>query len=149
MKSKLVSLFKYSLLSLAFMAASAQADYYMVYSESECAAVSDVPHYYHHYRHHSYCHPRHHRYHRHWSHYRRHSTLDMKVYYVWRVFPTPGCPSCGGCEQQTCSTCSPCRHRSYYYDAPCNSCAGRGHYVNTDQSGDYNSDERTADDTWP
>jgi hypothetical protein len=145
MQSKLVSLFKYSLLSVAFVAASAQADYYMVYSESECAADS-VPLYSHHYRHHSSCHVSHHRYHRHWSrHYRRPSTLDMKVYYVWQVFPTPGCPSCGGCEQQA----SPCRHRSYYYDAPCNTCAGRGHYVNTDQSGDYNNDERTVDDTWP
>jgi hypothetical protein len=102
MKSKLVSLFKYSLGVLAvFSACNASAEYYIAEASGcGCDGFGPPPpeySYHHHYYHHHY----HHYYHHYVSH-RRPSSLSYKVYYVWQTAPAcnSGCGlSCGssGC----------------------------------------------------
>lgn len=93
MKIKLVSLLKVFVVSFFLIAViSANAEYYLVYSDSVISDCNScVPH--HRYvRHHYYHHYTHHRTHgRCYVYNHRRSNVDMKVYYAWRVYPAPGC----------------------------------------------------------
>jgi hypothetical protein len=137
MQNKLVSFYKvFFIIFLICFSGAARAEYYVVYTGEQCNSCSvRLPHTYHY----NGCHVRHHHHYTHY--YRPRSSASVRVYYSYNVFPTSACQNpCGGCARPTCY---PCQRETV---SRCRYLEPRGHYVDTDQTHDFNYDMRTMDD---